>query len=302
MNPTDPIPAQTHPSDPDASGKLNRPREAGSTWASFFVSVIVHINVLLILAVTLRALEAPTEEPLVIDTTFTPGEKEELTISTDNEKDVVPVENVVFADAAPLTAEEMVRTDNKLDLPGLKGLGGALGIGGGSGAGGVGFFGTSARGRSFVFVVDCSGSMNGARFRRAVSELRKSLDQLKPDQQFQVIFFNSQAVPLVHSQHRMKLLPATKSVLEEAFGWIDARRAQGGTVPDDALRRALDLKPDVVFFLTDADSVPRTVRTLIADKNKHGSTVHTIAFGHRGGETLMQGIAADHHGRYRFVP
>jgi hypothetical protein len=44
------------------------------------------------------------------------------------------------------------------------------------------------------------------------------------------------------------------------------------------------------------------VRTLIAEKNTHGSIVHTIAFGHKGGETLMQGIAADHHGRYRFVP
>jgi hypothetical protein len=73
-------------------------------------------------------------------------------------------------------------------------------------------------------------------------------------------------------------------------------------MPNDALKRALRLQPDVVFFLTDADQVPRQVRTLIVDCNKHRSTVHTIAFGHRGGETLMQGIAGDHHGRYRFVP
>jgi len=289
-------------SDADSPRSLQRPRGDGSKWASFFVSVIVHINLLLILAVTLKALQKETEPPLVIDTTFVPGEEEQETIADNADADVVEVENVVFAEAAPMTAEEMVRKDSALDLPGLKGLGGALGIGGGSGGGGVGFFGTSARGKSFVFVVDCSGSMQGHRFKRAVSELEKSLRQLDRNQEFQILFFNSQAIPLVHSLHKTKLLPATPSVLAETRNWIDQQAASGGTNPNDALERALALNADVVFFLTDAQRVPRTVRTLIDAHNEHGSTVHTIAFGHRGGETLMKGIASDHHGRYRFVP
>lgn len=300
MNPTAPLHS---PSDEtDGRKALTRPKELRFTWTSFFVSVVVHINLLLIFAVTFRALQETDDRPLMIETTFTPGEEEEISISPETEDDVVPVEEVVFKETAPQSAEDMVRSENELDLPGLEGLGGARGLGGGSGAGGVGFFGTSARGRSFVFVVDCSGSMQGNRFRRAVEELQKSLNQLESDQQFQVIFFNNQAHPLTHPTHSTKLLPAKRSMLQHAMAWIGNQHAAGGTHPNDALTRALALKPDVVFFLTDAHKVPRTVRTLIAEENSHGSTVHTIAFGHRGGETLMQGIAADHRGRYRYVP
>jgi hypothetical protein len=281
---------------------LGKPKDRGTTWASVFVSVIVHANVLLILAMTFHALK-DTEPPVVLDTTFVPGEERDDVLATEVPNDVVVAQvEKVFEDAGPMTAEEMVRAEPKLDVPGFKGVGGGFGLGGLGSGGGVGFFGTTARGRSFVFVVDCSGSMQGTRFERAISELRKSVGQLDPDQKFQIVFFNDQPVPLFHSKYSNQLIPATRTAMTEVFRWIDSRQAHGGTVPDEALKRALALKPDVVFFLTDADRVPRQVRTLIADHNQHGSTVHTIAFGHKGGETLMQGIAADHHGRYRFVP
>ncbi len=280
-----------------------RPTDRKSAWTSFVVSVIVHINLLLILAVTFRAFQdAPP--PLALDTTFTPGEKEETVLNPlpRVEDQMMPLEQALFNEAAPQSAEEFAKPDRETDLLGLSGLGGAKGVGGLGEGGGVGFFGTTARGRSFVFVVDCSGSMRGNRFRRAVAELKKSLSQLEPDQRFQVLFFNDGAVPLVHSKYADQLIPADRLAMQEAFDWIDARRANGGTVPNDALVRALALKSDVVFFLTDAERVPRTVRTLILRKNKNGTIVHTIAFGNQGGETLMQGIAADHSGRYRFVP
>jgi hypothetical protein len=269
------------------------------------VSIIVHINVLLILGLTIRAFQE-TETPVMIDTAFVPEEARADFTATE-----IPVDVVVDAQAAdvaatgPLTPGQMIGSDGNFGVSGLKGLGGAFGIGGMGGigpGGGVGFFGTSARGRSFVFVVDCSGSMKGTRFQRAVSELRKSIMQLEPGQKFQIVFFNDQPIPFYHSELRDKLIPATRVERKEVFDWIDRLHAHGGTLPDEALRRALALKPDVIFFLTDADQIPRQVRTLIADHNKHGSTVHTIAFGHQGGETLMQGIAADHRGRYRFVP
>ena len=301
MNPTPFL--KPKPELPESRPEEKRPTDRKSAWASFVVSVVVHLNLLLILAVTFRALkDAPP--PLAIDTTFSPGEKEEAVLNPLPRVDeqVLPLEQVLFNEAAPQSAEELAKPDREPDLPGLSGLGGAKGIGGLGEGGGVGFFGTTARGRSFVFVVDCSGSMRGSRFRRAVAELEKSLSQLEPDQRFQVLFFNDDAVPLVHSKYQDQLIPADRRAMQEVFAWINAREANGGTVPDDALVRALALKSDVVFFLTDAEKVPRTVRTLILRKNKNRTIIHTIAFGNQGGETLMQGIAADHSGRYRFVP
>jgi hypothetical protein len=300
VNPTVPLTLEQQPIESRRNDK--RPTERGSAWASFFVSVVVHINLLLILAMTFHALQKEEPPPLMIDTTFTPGEEDDDALAELPNDVVLAEKDAVFSDAAPLTADEMVHTEQKLTLAGLSGQGGDSGIGGLGAGGGVGFFGTTARGKSFVFVVDCSGSMQGNRFNRALTELRKALEQLEPDQMFQIVFFNDHAVPLVHSEHSTKLMPATREVLSEVLAWVENRHASGGTMPNDALKRALRLQPDVVFFLTDADQVPRQVRTLIVDCNKHRSTVHTIAFGHRGGETLMQGIADDHHGRYRFVP
>lgn len=300
VTPTHPL--LNHSSVHESARPSAESRDRGSTFASVFVSIIVHMNVLLILAMTFRAFQ-DAETPIVLDTTFVPGEEQDELVAAELPNDVtVDQKDPVFAEAAPLTPDEMVHADQKIDLPGLKGLGGAFGLGGIGAGGGVGFFGTTARGKSFVFVVDCSGSMQGSRFKRAISELRNSISQLEPDQKFQIVFFNDQALPLVHSIHADRLIPANRMELKEVYEWIDNQSANGGTIPDDALIRALALKADVVFFLTDAEQVPRNVRNLIADSNKHGSTVHTIAFGHKGGETLMQGIAADHHGRYRFVP
>lgn len=285
------------PAPPAREGK-----DRSFTWVSFFVSVILHVNVLLILGVSIRALQR-TETPMVIDTTIVQEPERREIIATEAPKDVVvDQQDQGVPEGALLTPEQVAGTQRNIDLPGIKGLGGGFGVGALGPGGGVGFFGTSARGRSFVFVVDCSGSMQGMRFDRAISELRKSVMQLEPDQKFQIVFFNDQALPLFHSQHANQLIPATRVERKEVFDWINRQQASGGTVPYEALKRALALKPDVIFFLTDAERVPREVRTLIADHNPHGSTVHTIAFGHKGGETLMQGIAADHHGRYRFVP
>ena len=88
-------------------------------------------------------------------------------------------------------------------LPG-PGLGGGGGSGGGSGGGigrGVGpgteFFGAREHAGSFAYVIDCSGSMATRNsLEVAKRELLASLDQLPPDAQFGVIFYNLHAFDL----------------------------------------------------------------------------------------------------------
>jgi hypothetical protein len=63
---------------------------------------------------------------------------------------------------------------------------------------------------------------------------------------------------------------------------------------------ALEMKPDVIFFLSDGAFV-RTARTVAKEANRHGTIIHTIAFEYDGGQVLLKGIAEDNHGRYRFV-
>ena len=80
---------------------------------------------------------------------------------------------------------------------------------------------------------------------------------------------------------------------------IAARRRHGA---DDAIERALKMKPQVVYFLTDGE-IPETTRDTAKKYNRdHKTVIHTIAFVTEEGAAMLKGIAKDHKGKYRFVP
>lgn len=132
---------------------------------------------------------------------------------------------------------------------------GEVGVGRGDGQR-VGFAGTSGSGRRFLYVIDRSESMSwngGAPMRRALDEAVASVESLDPKKgatKFQVaifnhdveIFENGEALIDVNLENKARIVRYLRSVV-----------ADGGTRPELALENALRLKPDVVFFLTDAD-------------------------------------------------
>ena len=177
----------------------------------------------------------------------------------------------------------------------------SLGAAGGGGGKGVGFFGTRARADSVIFIVDMSGSMEGHRFDRAVEELIHSLNLLQPTQKFFIFFYNGVTYPMFE-QRNSKLLPATSGNRAKAAKWIKAFRPEGDTAPEDAIERALKMKPQVIYFLTDGE-IPNTTRSTAQRFNtEHKTVIHTIAFEYEGGAEQLRGIAADSKGKYRFVP
>lgn len=177
----------------------------------------------------------------------------------------------------------------------------SLGVAGGGGGKGVGFFGTRARADTVIFIVDMSGSMEGHRFDRAVEELTHSLNLLQPSQKFFIFFYNGVTYPMLE-QRNAKLLPATTGNRAKAIKWIKAFHAEGDTAPEDAIERALKLKPQMIYFLTDGE-IPNTTRSTAQRFNaEHKTVIHTIAFEYEGGAEQLRGIAADSKGKYRFVP
>ncbi len=178
----------------------------------------------------------------------------------------------------------------------------SLGTGGGGSGKGVGFFGTRARADTVVFVVDMSGSMNdGRRFDRAVDELIRSLNSLIPTQKFFVYFYNGVTYPML-DMRTGKLTPATPGNRTKVIKWIKTLHPDGDTAPDDAIERALKMKPQVIYFLTDGE-IPETTRDTAKKYNRdHKAVIHTIAFVTEEGAEMLKGIAKDNRGKYRFVP
>ncbi len=181
------------------------------------------------------------------------------------------------------------------------GSGGGTGIGHGPGLG-AGFFGTKGVGKSFIYVVDMSGSMYGDRFSRAKSELVKSINKLSAEQKFYVFFFNDRTFPLFEPKPAKGMIPATKSNKERASRWIGLRRAESTTNPNYALLQALEMKPEVIFLLTDGElDEPDLVRQMIRKNNKSNVVIHTIAFENPEGGKTLEAIAEENNGVYRFV-
>jgi hypothetical protein len=183
------------------------------------------------------------------------------------------------------------------------GSGGGSGGGRGSGVGlGAGFFGAKGAGKSFVYVVDCSGSMTGHRFERAKTELVKSINKLKPEQKFYVYFFNDRTFPLFDPKPASGMLAATNDNRARASRWIRTRQPESTTNPTLALKQALEMKPEVIFLLTDGElDDPSEVRQMIQKNNKSNVVIHTILFENDDGAGTLEAIAKENNGTYRFV-
>ncbi len=181
--------------------------------------------------------------------------------------------------------------------PGAKGGKNSSGVPG-NGAGGSSFFGFSADSERVVFIVDVSGSMHGRRIRRAQTELRHTLESLKPTQKFYIVFFSDGALPMPATA----LLPATSENVSLAWQWVQQAQCGGGTNPLPALLLALDLKPDTIYLLTDGKFPGQVFMAATQAPPGHRTPIYTIAFASKKAERLLQAIANETGGGYRFVP
>jgi RNA polymerase sigma factor (sigma-70 family) len=118
----------------------------------------------------------------------------------------------------------------------------------------VEFFGVRDRARVVVYAIDCSGSMATRNsLEVAKRELLASVGLLAPDSEFAVIFYNLETRILADAGGRKGLMKPTGGNRACVAGQIAEFQPLGGTDHMVALRAALALKPEVIFFLTDAD-------------------------------------------------
>lgn len=107
---------------------------------------------------------------------------------------------------------------------------------------------TGSNARKIVYCIDASGSMISS-FQIVLDELGRSLANLSPRQSFAVIFFQEDKA--IETPPAGKLVAAGVEERTKAQKWIAANVVPaGGTNPLVAIEKALDLKPDVIFLLS----------------------------------------------------
>jgi hypothetical protein len=185
------------------------------------------------------------------------------------------------------------------------GQGGGSGGGSGPGTGpGTQFFGMRDRGSSFAYVIDRSGSMTArGSLDVAKHELLSSLAQIPPEARFAVVFYNNSATVFTDPSGHPGLMPATPGNKARVKALLSTVDASLGTDHMLALRAALALKPEVIFFLTDADLMNRQeVAALLAEVGK--TRIQAVEFGLSGalgGSPALKTLARSTGGSYRYI-
>ncbi|MDG4595913.1 MAG: VWA domain-containing protein, partial [Candidatus Contendobacter sp.] len=105
--------------------------------------------------------------------------------------------------------------------------------------------------REMVFVLDCSGSMDGLPIDASKAFMRAALRRLRPTDSFRIIRFSDSA-----NEFSAQPLPATPQNIQAGLRYTDSLRGEGGTEMSTGIRQAL--APPVptgairiVTFLTD---------------------------------------------------
>lgn len=203
------------------------------------------------------------------------------------------------------------------------------------------FFEQKVEATRVAYVIDFSGSMRGKREKLMRTELSKSVSQLSPMMQFQLIFFSG---PVWLAGDRVKMdpenktgvvthgdteydwergkepgswvykgkkpradwLPADANAIKEAVRHIEETPLQYGTHWVAPLEMALEMKPppDVIFFMTDGASPGTTeqdIKRLGSKARARNTIINTMAMMEPAAEGPMKDLARLCHGQFTII-
>jgi hypothetical protein len=215
----------------------------------------------------------------------------------------------------PKSPEVSSGSEMGVSLPKADGLAKGMGLPARGALGGnpakTSIFGAQGVGSKFVYVFDRSASMDGYQgrpLRAAKSELSASLSDLEKVHQFQIIFYNDSPT-VFNPQYPQppRMLFGEEQTKRLAQNFVRGIIAAGGTQHMEALNLALGMKPDVIFFLTDAAEPQLSaaeLATIRSRNNRVGATIHAIEFGagpNRGDINFLKRLASENGGSHVYV-
>jgi Ca-activated chloride channel family protein len=160
--------------------------------------------------------------------------------------------------------------------------------------------------KALTFVLDTSGSMEGAKIEQARAALRSFLEALEPADRFDVIPFSMEAEPFFG-----ELVPADPINVAQALERVQRVTAGGGTNIADALERALAARVEpgrvpLVVFLTDGLPTvgltdPQRILEGVRQRNAGRARLFVLGVGHDVDTHLLDSLALENGGARDYV-
>ncbi len=162
------------------------------------------------------------------------------------------------------------------------------------------FFGVDCKATKIVYVLDASSSMgqSGA-FTAACGELLAHLHGLGENTFFQILVYHSRVHPLLPGQPGW--IPATTVNKNRVADKLTQLFPSGATHHSVALPLALSLRPELIFFITDADDLTFPYVRDITTRNAGNAIIHAVEFTTQPTfteDTPLQYLARENRGRY----
>jgi hypothetical protein len=238
-----------------------------------------------------------------------------LTVSNTNTSFVLPTTKVMSIDGKALGD---IASKIEGAAKGLAGSGGGIGKMGGT----MKFMGVQSKGTSVVFVVDVSGSMiSGEKSVKTYEvlerEVIKFIRNLDDRSAFGIVVFSKDA-----RSYKQQLVRANREEKDRGVNWLkkltpenyrnprldeEERQFHHGTRADRGLAEAFEMRPDVIFFISDGEPTGATPTQILkqVEQNQAGAnkkaTINAVAYLADSGQKFMRELAEKNGGTFREV-
>ncbi|XP_054564131.1 inter-alpha-trypsin inhibitor heavy chain H4-like [Eptesicus fuscus] len=168
--------------------------------------------------------------------------------------------------------------------------------------------------KNVIFVIDTSGSMMGKKIQQTREALIKILEDLRPEDHFNLISFSGEA-----TQWKPSLVPASTQNVEEAKKYANSIKAQGGTNINDAMLMAVQLletatreeqlpsgSVSLLLLLTDGDPTvgvtnPTKIQENVQEAIGGQHSLFCLGFGFDVSYAFLEKLALDNGGLARRI-
>lgn len=152
-----------------------------------------------------------------------------------------------------------------------------------------------------VFVLDTSGSMSGVPIKQAKDAAEFALQQLRPEDSFQIIRFSDRASAL-----GTQPLAATRQNIQRGVSHLRGLESGGGTMMIEGIKAALDFPMDenrqrYVVFLTDGYIGNETEILSAMQQRLNGARIFSFGVGSSVNRFLMERMAALGDGAVAYI-
>jgi hypothetical protein len=290
-------------------------------WA---ISVLFHAGIVLLTSFIIWSTQGPEKEKEIVPSAQL-GENPKAELETaETETETESSQSETESTESSSSLDSPIDTSSSLiGATSASGTQSPLGVGTGSGSG-TGFMGSEIGGNvtRLVFLIDASGSLIDS-LPYVIDELKGTIQDLDPKQQFTVIFFRGKELfdsPVIEVPvPKRGLKNATSRVKQQVNQWMTLGNGNiepGGQAPPiEAITRALRYEPELIVLLSD-DITGSGVYQIdqqkllqqIKEVNTGNTVINTIQFLYRdklsqvpGKKGTLKLIAEQTGGKWKFV-